>query len=335
MVILSTGSQGEPLSALRRMAYRDHPQVIAARRRHRRLLGDAGARQRARGRRDDRPPLPHRLRGDHDAGRADPRLRPRLRRGAEADAQPHAAALRDAVPRRLQADPPARGRSPRPSGSSAPSIFCAENGDVLELDSRGARFGKPEHAGMIFVDGVDIGDVADSALRDRRMLSADGIFIVVATISEEDGRSVADPEVIFRGVAFLDEAGRARRRDQGHRRGLARRRRRRGRARRRRPPAAAPRPPRRADLRAAAAPADGASGRGRGLSSAAVAGRRRPLGRALVRERCPAAAAMPTAGRACSSPAALGSGRLRRVVGLQARLLRLALAGGNRRAGGR
>ena len=92
-------------------------------------------------------------------------------------------------------------------GIVRPSIFCAENGDVLELDARGARFGKPERAGMIFVDGVDIGDVADSALRDRRMLSADGIFIVVATISEQDGRSVADPEVIFRGVAFLDEAG--------------------------------------------------------------------------------------------------------------------------------
>ena len=60
---------------------------------------------------------------------------------------------------------------------------------------------------MIFVDGVDIGDAADAALRDRRMLSADGIFIVVATISEQDGGSVADPEVIFRGVAFMDEAG--------------------------------------------------------------------------------------------------------------------------------
>ena len=60
---------------------------------------------------------------------------------------------------------------------------------------------------MIFVDGVDIGDVADAALRDRRMLSADGIFIVVATISEQDGGSVADPEVIFRGVPFMDEAG--------------------------------------------------------------------------------------------------------------------------------
>ena len=60
---------------------------------------------------------------------------------------------------------------------------------------------------MIFVDGVEIGDMADVALRDRRMLSADGIFIVVVTIAEQDGRSVADPEVIFRGVPFLDEAG--------------------------------------------------------------------------------------------------------------------------------
>ena len=79
---------------------------------------------------------------------------------------------------------------------------------MLELDARGARFGKPERAGMIFVDGVDIGDVADAALRDRRMLSADGIFIVVATISEQDGGSVADPEVIFRGVA-VPRRGRA------------------------------------------------------------------------------------------------------------------------------
>ena len=58
---------------------------------------------------------------------------------------------------------------------------------------------------MIFVDVVDIGDPSDVALRDRRMLSADGIFIVVATVSEQDGRSVADPEVIFRGVPFVEE----------------------------------------------------------------------------------------------------------------------------------
>ena len=63
-----------------------------------------------------------------------------------------------------------------------------------------------EQSGMVFVDGVEIGDMADVALRDRRMLSADGIFIVVVTIAEQDEDSVADPEVIFRGVPFTEEA---------------------------------------------------------------------------------------------------------------------------------
>src|SRR5204863_70625 len=58
----------------------------------------------------------------------------------------------------------------------------------------------------IFVDGMDIGDPADVALRDRRMLSSDGIFVVVATISEQDGSSVAEPEVIFRGVPYPEDA---------------------------------------------------------------------------------------------------------------------------------
>jgi ribonuclease J len=85
-------------------------------------------------------------------------------------------------------------------------IFQGENGLPLEIDSAGARFGDPEESGMIFVDGVDIGDPADVALRDRRMLSDDGIFIVVATISEQTGESVVVPEVIFRGVPFIDQA---------------------------------------------------------------------------------------------------------------------------------
>jgi ribonuclease J len=85
-------------------------------------------------------------------------------------------------------------------------IFQGDNGLPLDIDERGARFAAREQAGMIFVDGVEIGDMADVAMRDRRMLSADGIFIVVVTIAEQDGSSVADPEVIFRGVPFLDEA---------------------------------------------------------------------------------------------------------------------------------
>ena len=76
----------------------------------------------------------------------------------------------------------------------------------LEIDGSGARLGEEVGAGMIFVDGVDIGEPDDVALRDRRMISADGIFIVVATISSDDGSMVAPPEVIFRGVPFLEEA---------------------------------------------------------------------------------------------------------------------------------
>jgi ribonuclease J len=86
------------------------------------------------------------------------------------------------------------------------SIFRGENGLPLEIDAQGARFGEREQAGLIFVDGVEVGDIEDVALRDRRMLSADGIFIVVATISEQDGRSVVPPEIIFRGVPFVEES---------------------------------------------------------------------------------------------------------------------------------
>ena len=85
-------------------------------------------------------------------------------------------------------------------------MFQLENGLPLEIDANGASVGERQAAGMIFVDGVDIGDPADVALRDRRMLSADGIFIVVATVSEQTGESVVPPEVIFRGVPFIEQA---------------------------------------------------------------------------------------------------------------------------------
>ena len=87
------------------------------------------------------------------------------------------------------------------------NIFRTENGTPLEIDASGARLGDRKPAGLVFVDGVDIGDVAGVALRDRRMLSADGIFIIVATVSEQDGSSVVPPEVLARGVPFLDENG--------------------------------------------------------------------------------------------------------------------------------
>ncbi len=91
-------------------------------------------------------------------------------------------------------------------GVEPENIFQGRNGLPLEIDEDGARFGEDIHAGVIYVDGVNVGEPDDVALRDRREISADGIFIVVATISADDGSVVADPEVIFRGVAFLEEA---------------------------------------------------------------------------------------------------------------------------------
>ena len=125
---------------------------------------------------------------------------------------------------------------------------------------------------MIFVDGVDIGDPADVALRDRRMLSADGIFIVVATVSEQTGESVVPPEVIFRGVPFIEQADElvSDIREEVERsltvsaQG--------GRAGDRPAPAGAARRSRRVRLRAVAAPADGPAGRRRGLSRPILGG---------------------------------------------------------------
>jgi ribonuclease J len=79
-------------------------------------------------------------------------------------------------------------------------IFRSRNGVPLEIDADGARLGDDVGAGMIFVDGLELGEPDDAALRDRRTLSADGLVIVVATVSIEDGEVAADPEISFRGV---------------------------------------------------------------------------------------------------------------------------------------
>jgi len=206
IVIISTGSQGEPLSALRRMAYRDHPQVQLRR-------GDTVV--------FSATSVPGNERAVNET--IDRLYHIGCDVVTPADAPVHASGhgyaeevklmLNLVQPRYVM---PFHGDFKRlrlhaqlaeAVGIAPEDIFQGDNGLPLDFDGRGARFGEHEQSGMIFVDGVEIGDMADVALRDRRMLSADGIFIVVATIAEQDGRSVADPEVIFRGVPFLDEAG--------------------------------------------------------------------------------------------------------------------------------
>jgi ribonuclease J len=206
LVVISTGSQGEPLSALRRMAFRDHPQVELKR-------GDTVV--------FSATPIPGNERAVNET------IDRLYQIGCDVvtarDAPIHASGhgYQEELKMMLNLTRPKyvmpvhgdfkrmllHGELAQAVGVPAENIFRVENGTPLEIDADGARLGEPETAGMVFVDGVDIGDVADVALRDRRMLSGDGILIIVATISEQDGSSVVAPEVLARGVPFLDEGG--------------------------------------------------------------------------------------------------------------------------------
>jgi len=79
------------------------------------------------------------------------------------------------------------------------NCFILEDGDVLELTARGAQKIKPVQAGKVFVDGKGIGDVGDVVIRDRRHLSEDGMVLAVMTIHQQTGELVAGPELISRG----------------------------------------------------------------------------------------------------------------------------------------
>jgi ribonuclease J len=205
VVVISTGSQGEPLSALRRMAHADHPDVELH-------SGDTVI--------FSATPVPGNERSVNET------IDRIFEIGAEvitaADAPIHASGhgwqeelklmLNLTRPRYVM---PFHGdhkrlrlhaRLAESVGVDPERIFRARNGLALRIDGNGASLSQEVPAGMIFVDGVDIGDPDDVALRDRRALSADGVFIVVATISSDDGSQVAPPEIIFRGVPFVDEA---------------------------------------------------------------------------------------------------------------------------------
>jgi ribonuclease J len=196
-LILCTGSQGEPLSALTRIAFNDHPAIKVER-------GDTvilSAR-----------PVPGNELRVHDT------INRLTKNGAEVlheeNADVHvsgharAEELRTLLglvrPKavmpihgeyRMQA---AHARLAQESGVPASSIVIAENGDVVELSREGVRIADKIEVGVTFVDGLGVGDISDVALRDRRHMSEDGVLIVVTTLA--DG-AVSQPELISRGFA--------------------------------------------------------------------------------------------------------------------------------------
>lgn len=91
-------------------------------------------------------------------------------------------------------------------GMNRKNIFIMENGDCLELNKRNAKMTKEiTAAGAVMVDGLGVGDVGNIVLRDRRMLSESGLIIVVAAIDRVSGEVVSGPDIISRGFVYVRE----------------------------------------------------------------------------------------------------------------------------------
>ncbi|MEP6978769.1 MAG: ribonuclease J [Thermoleophilia bacterium] len=204
-MIVCTGSQGEPMSALTRIAYHDHPAISVER-------GDTVI--------ISAKPVPGNELKVHDA------INRLAKAGAEVLHQEiapvhvsgHGCAeeMRTVISLlRPKAVMPVHGefrmlaaqaQLAREAGVPADGIVMAENGSVVELSSSCVRIVDTIEAGMTFVDGLGVGDVKDVALRDRRRLSEDGVLIVVATLAGSNGAvATAPPELIARGFAGSEE----------------------------------------------------------------------------------------------------------------------------------
>ena len=91
-------------------------------------------------------------------------------------------------------------------GIPSENIFLSQNGRVLELDRRSAAFAGSIPAGRVLVDGAGVGDVGASVLRDRILLSEDGLIAVVATVDRHEGLLMSGPEVVSRGFVYVKES---------------------------------------------------------------------------------------------------------------------------------
>jgi ribonuclease J len=200
VLILCTGSQGEPMSALTRIAYADHPAVQVER-------GDTVI--------ISAKPVPGNELRVHDS------INQLSKAGAEVlhqeiapvhvSGHAYAEELRTMLGLvRPKAVMPVHGefrmlaahsRLAQESGVPASSIVLTENGSVVELSPRGVRIVDQIETGVTFVDGLGVGDVQAVALRDRRALSEDGVLIIVATVGGSNGVPTSRPEVIARGLS--------------------------------------------------------------------------------------------------------------------------------------
>ena len=205
IVVMTTGSQGEPMSGLARMSVRDHKQF-------RIVPGDTVV--------ISATPIPGNERSVHRTINNLCKLGATVIHGTDGRSHVSGHASQEELLLMLNLVRPeffvpvhgeyrmlaAHGRLAVQTGVEADNVFVVENGDVLEFTHEyGDKIGKT-YGGHVFVDGSGIGDVGEAVLRDRKALSNDGIIMVVLAIDSEEARVIAGPDLISRGVFYLPEA---------------------------------------------------------------------------------------------------------------------------------
>ncbi len=205
LTLVTTGSQGEPMSALYRMAFSDHNQITLGygdlvvlsasaipgnekmigriinelTRNGVRVLNDAVAEVHVSG---------HACQEELKLMQA--LTRPKYFMPIHGEYR-HLSANRDLA---------------RSMGMQEENIFISDIGKVLEIDADGARWGGTVPAGKVLIDGLGVGDVGSIVLRDRLHLSQDGLIIVVATMDSDEKMLLSGPDVISRGFVYVRES---------------------------------------------------------------------------------------------------------------------------------
>ena len=205
VVIVSTGSQGENMSALYRMAFSTHKQIdIVA---GDRIIISASAipgNEKAVSRiinelyRKGADVVYEKSEGLHVSGHA---CQEELKI-VHALCKPRFFIPVHGEQRHLQI----HGRLATTMGVASKNVVIAELGDVIELTAKSCKIGEKVTAGKIFVDGTGVGDVGAVVLRDRKHLAQDGMIVVCVNISAQDGGLVTGPDIITRGFIYVKES---------------------------------------------------------------------------------------------------------------------------------
>jgi ribonuclease J len=206
VVIITTGSQGEPMSALTRLSVRDHPRVKIA-------PGDTIV--------ISATPIPGNEKSVSKTINNLYRLGATVVHGTaatQAHVSGHAAQEELLLMLNLVRPKyfiPVHGEYrmlvthaalARKTGVESQNCLVIENGDVIQFTAAGAEKVGKTYGGNVMVDGTGVGDIGEAVLRDRKHLGEDGIMMVVVTVDVEEARVVAGPDLISRGVFYLPES---------------------------------------------------------------------------------------------------------------------------------